>query len=211
MRCGRVRLGQAVATLLGGGLLLSGCAQPGEGPGPDLESRVGVDTAELRAAKARIGVRPCPDLPDADGRSGSDLPELTLSCLGGGRDITLSDIEGPAVVNLWASWCVSCPDELPLFQRLSDEAGTRLEVLGVDYQDVQPGKALALLELTEAVFPQLADPGGALAEHYRLTGLPAVLLVDDTGAVTFEGGRIDSYAELLDLVASGTGVVVRRG
>ena len=212
MRRGRGRLGSALAVLLAGGLLLSGCAQPGEGPGPDLESRVDVDTAELRSAKERIGIQPCPLPAGRNGsQSGSDLPELTLQCLGGGRSITLSKLSGPAVVNLWASWCVSCPDELPLFQRLSEEAGDRVSVLGVDYQDVQPGKALALLELTEAVFPQLADPGGELAEHYRLTGLPAILLVDDAGRVTFERGRIDSYRELLGLVAEHTGVVVEPG
>ena len=204
--------GSALAVGLAGGLLLlGGCASTPELSRPDLQSRVDVDTAELRSAKRDIGVRPCPDVSQPDGRSGSDLPDLALPCLGGGRETTLSDIEGPAVISLWASWCVSCPDELPLFQRLSDDAGAGLQVLGVDYQDVQPGKALSLLELTGAVFPQLADPGGELAEHYRLTGLPAVLLVDDTGAVTFERGRIDSYAELRDLVAGGTGVVVRRG
>ena len=201
-----------MAAVLSGGLLLSGCAQSGEGPGPDLKSRVDVDTAELRSTKKRIGIQPCPTPTGRNGSpQGSDLPELTLQCLGGGPAITLSDLPGPAVVSLWASWCVSCPDELPLFQRLSEEAGDQVAVVGVDYQDVQPGKALALLELTEAVFPQLADPGGELAEHYRLTGLPAILLVDDTGRVTFERGRIDSYRELLGVVAEHTGVVVEPG
>jgi thiol-disulfide isomerase/thioredoxin len=104
---------------------------------------------------------------------------------------------------------VSCPDELPLFQRLSEEAGRRLSVLGVDYQDTQPGAAMTLLGATDAVFPQLADPGGELAEHYRLSGLPAVLLVDEAGEVTFMLRRIDTYQELLGLVREHVGVDVR--
>lgn len=187
---------------------LTACAGEGPLPGaPDLESRIDVDTAELRQAKADAGIEPCPE---TDG-PGSDLPELTLACLGGGRDVDLSDVSGPAVVQLWASWCTSCPDELPLFQRLSDEHGDRLTVLGVDWQDTQPGKAMALLELTGATTPQLADPGGELAEHYRLTGLPGILLVDEEGAVTFRLMRIDSYAQLLGLVEDHTGVPVEAG
>jgi thiol-disulfide isomerase/thioredoxin len=195
-----------VAPALACAAVLAGCA--GTAPGvqaPSLESRIDVDTAELREAKADLGVEPCPE-PEGPG---SGLPELTLPCLGGGREVTLSDLSGPAVIPLWASWCVSCPDELPLFQRLSDRNAGRLTVLGVDWQDTQPGKAMALLELTGSTMPQLADPGGELAEHYRLSGLPGILLVDGEGTVHFELGVIDDYAELAALVEQHTGVRVR--
>ncbi len=186
--------------------LLSGCAEVAPSvQAPSLASRIEVDTPDLRQAKAEVGVEPCPR---AQG-PGSDLPALTLPCLGGGRDVSLADISGPAVLQLWASWCTSCPDELPLFQRLADRSGDRLTVLGVDWQDTQPGKAMALLELTGVTMPQLADPGGDLAEHYRLTGLPGVLLVDREGGTRLELGRIDDFAQLADLVEEHTGVRVR--
>jgi thiol-disulfide isomerase/thioredoxin len=190
-------------------VMLSGCGGDTTLPtAPSLESRVDIDTPELRAAKRELGVLPCPS---ASG-PGSDLPDLTVGCLGGGRSVNLSEISGPAVIQLWASWCVSCPDELPLFQRLSDEHGADgLTVLGVDWQDTQPGKAMALLELTGATMPQLADPGGELAEHYRLTGLPAVLLVDEEGAVTFKLMRIDDYDQLVGLVEQHVGLPTARG
>ena len=120
----------------------------------------------------------------------------------------LSQLSGPAVISLWASWCVSCPHELPLYQRLSRATAGHLTVLGVDYQDTQPGKALALLNLTHATFPQAADPGGDLADHYRVSGLPGVLLVDGRGKVTFELRRIDTYADLVTLVEQHAGVSV---
>jgi thiol-disulfide isomerase/thioredoxin len=203
-----VRVARAAWPLLGAALVvLAGCAGDGALTSPDLSSHVDVDNAELRAAKAEIGVQPCPR--PANGTS--DLPALTLPCLGGGREVTLRNVHGPAVVSLWASWCVSCPDELPLYQRLSTEAAGRLSVLGVDYQDTQPGKAMALLDLTDAVFPQVADPGGELADDFRLTGLPGILLVDRDGKVTFLLRRIDTYAELVRLVRDHTGVDVGAG
>lgn len=185
-----------------GAALLAGCAD-GVPTAPDRVSRVEVDTPELRAAKQQAGVEDC-----VPGTGSSRLPAISLQCLGGGPAVDLSAIPGPAVLQVWASWCVSCPDELPLFQRLRDEAGERLTVLGVDYQDQFPGKALAILDEVGATMPQLADPGGVLADHYRIRGLPGILLVDGTGDVTFLARRIDTYPELLGVVAEHTGVRV---
>lgn len=199
------RVLRALSGALAAALLLTGCGGASPLPSPRLESRIDVDNPALRQAKEEVGVEPCPKV----GARGSDLPDVTLPCLGGGRDVNLSGVAGPAVISLWASWCTSCPDELPLFQRLADEAGDRVRVLGVDYQDTQPGAALSLLGSTRARFPQLADPGGELADHYRLTGLPGVLLVDEAGTVHFELGIVDDYAELTSLVVEHTGVRVR--
>jgi thiol-disulfide isomerase/thioredoxin len=194
-----------VAVAATAAVLPAGCA--GEPPlaAPPLQSRIDVDTPELRELKSRIDVAPCP----APEGPGSDLPRVTLPCLGGGRSVELAEVSGPAVVSLWASWCTSCPEELPFFQRLADEQGERLTVLGVDYQDTQPGAALSLLGSTGARYPQVADPGGELADHYRLSGLPGLLLVDADGAVHFELRVVDDYAELAGLVTRHTGVRVR--
>ncbi len=194
----------AVAVLVTLGVL-AGCTKDVI-PQADLSSRVDVDNPALREAKRQAGVQPC-----AAGTGSSDLPAVSLPCLGGGTPVDLSTIAGPAVVQLWASWCTSCPHELPLYQRLSEQAGKRLTVVGVDYQDTQPGAALSLLRTTKATFPQVADPGGDLADHYRLTGLPGILLVDGDGKVTFQLKRIETYAQLLALVEAHTGVRVAAG
>jgi thiol-disulfide isomerase/thioredoxin len=187
------------------GAVLAGCtADPVTTPRS--QSRVEVDTPALREVKAELGVEPCPEV---DGR-GSDLPDLVLPCLGGGPDVSLAAIEGPAVVSMWASWCGPCRAELPFYQRLHEEAGDRLTVLGVDYQDRQPDWALGLLAETGARFPQVADPGGSLADEYRFIGLPVVLLVDADGRVTRQVGEIKSYAELKELVQERTGVSLTR-
>jgi thiol-disulfide isomerase/thioredoxin len=196
-----------VAGLVAASLLLTACSGDAALPSPDLRSRIDVDNPALRHAKARIGVEKCPTLTT----HASDLPDLALPCLGGGRSITLSHVQGPAVISLWASWCSSCPHELPLYQRLDRQSGDRLTVLGVDWQDTQPGAALTLLGKTDATFWQLADPGGDLADHYRLTALPGILLVDGHGHVTFLLRRIDTYADLTALVREHTGVEVSPG
>jgi thiol-disulfide isomerase/thioredoxin len=181
-------------------LVLSACGGTSITP-PPVETRIDVDTPALRQAKAEARIEPCPVL---DGES--DLPEQTLACLGGGRAVDLSTIAGPAVVPLWASWCKPCRKELPLYQQLAERAGDRLSVLGVDYQDTQPDVAIDLLRRTGARFPQVADPGGTLADTYRIRGLPGVLWVRADGSATFDQSQPASYAELVTLVSERLGV-----
>ena len=190
------------AVLLAAVLALTACDRASITP-PPVETRVKVDTPALRAAKAQARVAPCPV-----GSGTSQLPDQRLPCLGGGRAVDLSAVRGPAVVPLWASWCTRCPRELPIYQRLFEQAGDKLAVLGVDYQDTQPDAAIAMLRKAGARFPQVADPGGTLADSYRVRGLPAVAWVRKDGSVVLDNARIDSYADLVTLVSDRLGVDV---
>lgn len=184
-------------------------------PLPPVDTSVEVDTPALRAAKADAGIEDCPALagPVDAGSPGSasELPPLTLECLGGGPDTVLSDVPGPAVVNLWASWCGPCEEELPLLARLDRAAGDRLTVIGVDYQDPDPAGALDLLERAGATYPQLADPGGSLADQLRITRMPGTVYVDAEGRATFVNNAFTSSEELAALVREHTGVDVAAG
>jgi thiol-disulfide isomerase/thioredoxin len=173
---------------------------------PPPETRIEVDTPDLARARADAGIEDCPPPTGS-----SDLPPVTLACLGGGRDLALNQVAGPAVVNLWASWCGPCKEELPLLARLDEEAGERLTVLGVDYQDPRPDGALALAARSGVTYPQLADPGGALADELRIIGMPGTLYVDRAGSVTFLNRAFTSYDELTALVRDHTGVDLTAG
>jgi thiol-disulfide isomerase/thioredoxin len=206
-----------VAIAAGWLVLLAGCSigvPPESGAGGSTpvaqQSRVDVDTPELRAAKRAAGIADC--APGAGPAPADDgLPEVTLPCLGGGRDVALSDLKGPLVINLFAQWCKPCRDEMPLYQRLHDEAGDRVRVLGVDYLDTQPGAALALARETGVTYPLLADPDGRLRSSLRVSGLPRVVFVDEDGRVTHPevpsiGVVVRSYDELTGLVAEHLGI-----
>jgi thiol-disulfide isomerase/thioredoxin len=199
----RRRFAQLAPLVLTAGLL-AGCGGASVTP-PPAETRVDVDTPALREAKQKAGIEPCPE---ASGGAGSDLPDLTLQCLGGGEAVRLREVTGPAVLPLWASWCEPCKDELPLFARLAEEAEGELDVIGVDYQDTQPDLAIELLRGSGARFPQLADPGGALADVYRIRGLPGIVWVREDGTASFANDRVQSYADLVRLVSSRVGVEV---
>ena len=186
---------------------LAGCANNSangldtpDNAGGVFESKVDVDTAELRAIKKQAGIEPCqPGV--AAGRPTAGLPDITLSCLGGGQDVDLGSLRGPLVVNLWAQWCGPCREELPYYQRLHVEAGDVVDLIGVDYQDTQPGAALEMAAAAGVTYPLLADPGAALRVPLKVRGLPGVVFVDGDGKVTHvEYVVIRSYDQLQDLV-----------
>ena len=158
---------------------------------------VDVDTAALRHQRAQAGIEPCPA-----GSNRNQLPDLTLPCLGGGRSVDLARLQGPLVINLFAQWCGPCRAELPYYQRLHRESKGKLHVLGVDYLDTQPSRALQLARQTGVTYPLVADPDGRLRGYRGIgRGLPGVVLVDGSGKVVAVQFRVvSSYAELRGLV-----------
>jgi thiol-disulfide isomerase/thioredoxin len=175
------------------------------------ESRVDVDTAALRAAKKQAGVERCEAPPAAKPPTTDPLPGITLPCLGGGPDVQLDRLRGPLVINLFAQWCGPCRSEMPYYQQLHAKGAGKVRVLGIDYLDTQPDKALQLVQQTGATYPMLADPSGALRTAFRIRGLPGVVVVDAQGRVVdVEFRVVRSYAELRGLVQRRLGVRVPR-
>lgn len=122
----------------------------------------------------------CPPSPAAveDGA----LAGVTLPCFTGGDPVRLAALGRPAVINLWASWCTPCRQELPALQRLADDAGDDLVVLGVVTKD-SPAKAASLAEELAVTFPAVIDEDGVVLRTTGQPGLPVTLFVDAQGRV----------------------------
>ena len=177
-------------------LMLAACSTEQASTKAPAAGSVDVDTPALRSLKQRIGVEQC-----RAGDARSDLPPVTLSCLGGGPDVRLSRLRGPIVINLFAQWCGPCRSEMPYYQELHRKAGGKVRVLGIDYLDTQPALALDLVRRTGVTYPLLADPSGVLRPDFKIRGLPGVVLVDAAGKVAdVEFRVVRSYAELRNLV-----------
>jgi cytochrome c biogenesis protein CcmG/thiol:disulfide interchange protein DsbE len=127
----------------------------------------------------------------------SSLPDVTLQPLGKGDPVDLSQVRGPMVINLWASWCGPCRDELPQYQAFAQKYAGQVDVLGVDWQDTRTDKARALIGQTGVTYPLVTDPEGKL----RARALPKLMLIDEKGNVAYEEYvKITSVAQLENLV-----------
>lgn len=177
------------------------------------EAAVQVDSPQLRKLKAAAGIEDCP-ISDFSARiEDGGLPDITLPCLGGGRDVDLSGLGGaPLVLNFWSQTCGPCRTESPIFQRFHQAAGDRVKVIGVDWLDPRPSYAIGFADELGLTYPQLADPQGATRAPLRITALPITLLVSARGEVVHtEYGAVDSTEALSALVADHLGVSVNPG
>jgi cytochrome c biogenesis protein CcmG, thiol:disulfide interchange protein DsbE len=108
----------------------------------------------------------------------------SLPVLGGKGTGSLADYKGKVVlVNVWASWCEPCRDELPLIQKahemLSARGGT---VLGIDVKE-NSGAALEAVDEFGLTFPNLRDRDGSYVREWGQAGYPENFVLDRQGRV----------------------------
>ena len=113
---------------------------------------------------------------------GDPAPDRTLPVLGGQGEGSIADYRGRWVlVNLWASWCDPCREEVPELDRFARRFRDRdVVVLGIDVQD-NSEDALAFLDEFGPIYPQLRSVGEERSEAFGSTGVPENFLVDPEG------------------------------
>jgi thiol-disulfide isomerase/thioredoxin len=107
-----------------------------------------------------------------------------------GRTHDLAAHEGQVVVlHFWASWCPYCRGEIPKLIQLHEASSGALVILSVSV-DEDPSRLDAFLARTKLPYPVIPDGAGqyALAERYRIVGLPTTYIID-------AGGRIAAKLE----------------
>jgi cytochrome c biogenesis protein CcmG/thiol:disulfide interchange protein DsbE len=119
-----------------------------------------------------------------EARTGQAAPPITATALDGTR-VDLAALRGrPVIVNFWASWCVPCRDEFPLFKDKLAELGPTdgLAIVGVLFKD-QPELANQFLADFGATWPTVGDPDGTTAKAYRVVAPPQTYFIDKDGVL----------------------------
>lgn len=129
--------------------------------------------------------QPPPTVPVA--REGDALPEIRLPDPAG-RPARLADVvDGrPALVNLWASWCRPCIEEMPLLETFDREQGANgIQVVGIALDD--PAAVRDFIARTGVTYPSLVDVAGPADAGVRLGNprgvLPYSVLVGADGRI----------------------------
>jgi cytochrome c biogenesis protein CcmG, thiol:disulfide interchange protein DsbE len=111
-----------------------------------------------------------------------------------GNPVRLADLRGEVILlNIWATWCAPCREEMPSMQRLHEEFGPRgLQIVAVSI-DAEPGRmdlggqpggdVLAFAEEMRLTFPLWRDPAGDIRRTYRTTGIPESFVIDRNGMI----------------------------
>ena len=119
-------------------------------------------------------------------RLGKDVPAPNFTLPGlDGKMVSLADYKGKVVLlNIWATWCPPCVEEMPsmekLYQELKDEG---LEILAVSIDESGAQAVLPFMKKHKLSFPALTDTKGAIKSLYQTTGVPESFIIDKEGII----------------------------
>ncbi len=131
-----------------------------------------------RSGASTSGAIPAP-------QKGFLAPDFELKTPAGER-LRLSDLRGQAVlVNLWATWCPPCREEMQTIEKVYGEykdQGFVVLAVNMTYQDA-PSDVMPFVEGQRLTFPILLDETGEMADAYQLRSLPSSYFIGRDGII----------------------------
>ncbi|WP_396615867.1 TlpA family protein disulfide reductase [Lysobacter soli] len=169
------------------------------GPGPLLRTEVG--QRALQSAMDTSAPKPPADL--AVARRGEAVPAIRLPALDGATvELPAAYAGRPVLVNLWASWCGPCIEEMPELDRFAAAQGANgTQVVGIALDDAAAVEAF--LNRIPVRYPILLDEAGPRDAGVQLGNpkgvLPYTALISADGRLLkqkigpFQHGEIDNW------------------
>jgi cytochrome c biogenesis protein CcmG/thiol:disulfide interchange protein DsbE len=109
-------------------------------------------------------------------------PRQLQPALADGR-LALEELRGrPAVLNMWASWCIPCREEAPILNASARAHSGEVTFVGIDVRDLR-GDALDFLREFRLPYVSLRDREDQTFRAFGLTGVPETYYLDRTGRI----------------------------
>ena len=102
---------------------------------------------------------------------GSEAPDFTAK-LNNGETFTLSDKKGQVILlNFWATWCSNCVKEMPAIEKLYEEYGDQIVIVGVNVGEDED-TIDTFIEAKNYSFPVACDIESNISNLYPSAGIP---------------------------------------
>ncbi|WP_137817367.1 DsbE family thiol:disulfide interchange protein [Pseudomonas sp. 2FG] len=112
---------------------------------------------------------------------GKPVPAFSLPAVEGEQTLTQADLLGkPALLNVWATWCVACRVEHPMLNKLAQQG---VRVYGVNYKDDNAAALKWLKEFHNPYQLNIRDEQGSLGLNLGVYGAPETFLIDSQGII----------------------------
>lgn len=117
---------------------------------------------------------------------GKPAPAFSLPVLADpGRNLGVADMKGRVwLLNVWASWCVSCRQEHPLLLELAKRKIAA--IIGLNYKDEADAASNWLQRLGNPYDASVMDADGRIGIDYGVYGVPETFVVDKAGVVRYK-------------------------
>lgn len=121
----------------------------------------------------------------AGARLGSPAPSFTATDLKTGEPASLDRYKGEVILlNIWATWCLPCEQEMPSMQRLYEELGPRgLRIIAVSIESGDAETVRAWAAERNLTFDIWHDPSARIERLYQTTGVPENFVIDRHGVI----------------------------
>lgn len=152
----------------------------------------------LRNALVLVVILAACGAPEVSGDGQADIADLPVTTAADFESY-LSGLDRPAVVNVWASWCLPCRAEAPLLNTAFEMYGDQIEFIGIDVQDDQ-SNAKAFLEEYGLQFGHFFDRDREVANHYGGIGTPITFFFGPGGElISTHNGIVDDRTLALNI------------
>ena len=112
---------------------------------------------------------------------GKPFPAFNLPTVQGDKTLTQADLQGkPALVNVWATWCISCRVEHPVLNKLAEKG---VVIYGINYKDDNASALKWLAEFHNPYQLDIRDEDGNLGLNLGVYGAPETFFVDAKGII----------------------------
>jgi thiol-disulfide isomerase/thioredoxin len=114
---------------------------------------------------------------------GASLPDATLNGFSGNSKKFSAYRGKPLIINVWASWCGPCREEIASLERLSHRfGGKQLNVIGISTDD-DAIAASAFIKESKLTFTNYLDSNVRLENMLGANTIPLTILVDERGRI----------------------------
>jgi thiol-disulfide isomerase/thioredoxin len=131
---------------------------------------------------------------------------IMLDCLDGTDGASINGIKGPAIINVWGSWCGPCKEEMPILRSFYEKAQGNLALIGVDVEEASIEDGRKFVKNNGITWPNLYDADGESRAYFGM-GVPVTWFIAADGSVAYKHiGVIKSEKELISMTSKYLGV-----
>jgi peroxiredoxin len=131
---------------------------------------------------------------------GASVPAYAAVTLAGDT-VRVGGREEPTILNVWATWCVACQEEMAALDSLSREFKSRgVRVIGVSVDEGESERVRRFAATNHLGFTIAHDPAASIEQSYQVVGVPTTFVIGKDGHLLWK--RTGNIADVMSAVRS---------